>query len=347
MAYITFQPSDHFNTLLYTGTGSSNAVTGVGFRPDWVWIKGRDFSDNHNLYDVIRGVEKRLMSNDSGQEEDRPAGLTAFGSDGFTVNTANGENKSSAPIVAWNWKAGNSQGSSNTDGSINTTYTSVNTTAGFSISKYTGNGVSNATVGHGLGAKVDFLLIKDLGNTSNWIVGHKDTFTTGEIYLNQTNALSAAFGPFNKTAPTTSVFNLGTDVICNGSGRNYIAYAFATKKGFSKFGSYTGNGNADGAFIYTGFKPAWIMIKCSDTAGEHWHIHDTKRQTFNVDNKYLLANSSGAESTSSSYAIDILSNGFKTRTDNASTNGSSKAYIYMAFAEHPLVSSNDVPATAR
>ena len=344
MAYITFQPSDHFNTKLWTGNGSAgNAQTGVGFQPDLVWYKARSQAYNSGLFDVIRGASKQLYS-DQNSVEATYSGVTSFDSDGFTLGTDAGGNGNGETYVAWNWKAGNSQGSSNTDGSINTTYTSVNTTAGFSISKYTGNGIADATVGHGLGAKVDFLLIKDLGNASNWIVGHKDTFTTGEIYLNQNSALSAAFGPFNKTAPTTSVFNLGTDVICNGSGRNYIAYAFATKKGFSKFGSYVGNGNADGTFVYTGFKPAFIMQKKSSGTSD-WVIYDNKRSIFNVATKELKPNSNAAESTFD--GIDILSNGFKQRSDYSYTNNSGATYIYMAFAEEPLVSSNNIVATAR
>tara|TARA_R100001163_G_C5044406_1_gene181913 strand:+ start:32 stop:1072 length:1041 start_codon:yes stop_codon:yes gene_type:complete len=346
MAFITFQPSDHFNTKIYTGNGSAgNAQTGVGFQPDLVWYKARSQAYNSGLFDVIRGASKQLYS-DQNSVEATYSGVTSFDSDGFTLGTDAGGNGNGETYVAWNWKAGNSQGSSNTDGSINTTYTSVNTTAGFSISKYTGNGIADATVGHGLGAKVDFLLIKDLGNASNWIVGHKDTFTTGEIYLNQTNALSAAFGPFNKTAPTTSVFNLGTDVICNGSGRNYIAYAFATKKGFSKFGSYSGNGSTDGTFVYTGFKPAFLIQKRTDTSGGNWNLYDNKRSTAGGSNViddlfYVDANNAEVSHTS----VDFLSNGFKFRSSDGAINAGEN--IYMAFAEEPLVSSNNIPATAR
>ena len=345
MAYISFQPSDYFNTKIYTGTGSSMSVTGVGFRPDWLWIKTRNATNASHIVDVVRGNGQAIASDLTNAQYS--SGVTSFDSDGFSltggtgaVNNSNG----STNYVAWNWLAGGSQGSSNTDGSINTTYTSVNTTAGFSISQYTGTGVADATVGHGLGAKVDFLLIKDLGNSSNWIVGHKDTFTTGEIYLNQTNALSAAFGPFNKTAPTTSVFNLGTDVICNGSARNYIAYAFATKKGFSKFGSYTGNGSTDGTFVYTGFKPAWVMYKRSDSTS-NWGMHDSGRDIDNPVQKGLIANTSAAEDTHD--FIDFLSNGFKLRSSSSNRNADGGTYIYMAFAEEPLVSSNNLPATAR
>ena len=344
--YITFQPSDYFNTLLYTGTGSSNAVTGVGFRPDFVWIKGRDFSDNHNLYDIVRGVEKRIVSNTNGAEEDRPAGLTAFGSDGFTVNTANGENKSSAPICSWNWRAGNSQGSSNTDGTINTTYTSANTTSGFSICKWTGTG-SAGTIGHGLGAVPKMIIMKKLSSNVGWVVYHHSDGANKYLRLNTTDAEATDTNMFNNTTPTSSLFSLGTDSDNNGSGATYIAYCFAEKKGFSKFGKYRGNGNAtDAPFVYTGFKPQFVLWKRADSAGA-WIMMDSKRSSTNVMDDLFEANTSGAEAQSSSYETDFLSNGFKIRNTNNVFNNSSGTYVYMAFADQPLVSSNNVPATAR
>jgi hypothetical protein len=354
MAYITFQPSDHFNSLTYTGNGASpRSITGVGFRPDLVWTKDRSDSSTQPWHDVVRGATYALRSDSNVASQNTPAYgyINSFDSDGYTFQQGSSDigrfNDNSNLYVSFNWKAGNAQGSSNTDGSINTTYTSVNTTAGFSISQYTGNGIADATVGHGLGAKVDFLIIKDLGNASNWIVGHKDTFTTGEIYLNQGNSLSAAFGPFNKTAPTTSVFNLGTDVICNGSGRNYIAYAYATKKGFSRFGSYTGNGSTDGPFVYTGFKPAFVMAKKTSGTGD-WGIWDNKRDGFNETVKRVYANDSAAEESSATQGIDFLCNGFKLRgTSSNAWNSGNDTYIYMSFAGEPLVSSNEIPATAR
>tara|TARA_R100000234_G_scaffold88254_1_gene56703 strand:- start:260 stop:1321 length:1062 start_codon:yes stop_codon:yes gene_type:complete len=352
MAYISFQPSDYFNTLLYTGTGSSNAVTGVGFRPDFVWIKGRNFSDNHNLYDIVRGVEKRITSNGSGVQEDRPAGLTAFGSDGFTVNTANGENKSSAPIVAWNWRAGNAQGSSNTDGSINTTYTSVNTTSGFSISQYTGT-ASTATVGHGLGVTPSVVLTKNLSADSNWQMYHIGlTSNNYRIALDSTDAEGGDSTAWNNTSPTSTVFSVGTSFRTNGSGNNIIAYAFAEKKGFSKFGSYKGNGSTWGPFINCGFLPAFVLWKRTDSANG-WIMMDNKRPTVNSisygsnpQNYLIEAQSSGAEATDTSYHVNFLSNGFKIRNTNNVFNNTSGSYIYLAFADHPLVSSNGVAATA-
>mgnify|MGYP003133951597 CR=1 FL=1 len=354
MSYITFQPSDYFKTLLYTGTGSSNAVTGVGFRPDFVWIKGRDFTDNHNLYDIVRGVEKRIVSNNNGVQEDRPAGLTAFGSDGFTVNTANGENKSSAPIVSWNWRAGNAQGSSNTDGTINTTYTSVNTTAGFSISTYTGNATQGATVGHGLGAAPKMIIIKSTTNAEAWVVGHQHTNATNPwdyyLHLHETAARGQNNNRFGNVTPTASVFTLGNEDQVNSSSKSYVAYCFAEKKGFSKFGSYIGNGNANGPFIYCGFKPAFFLLKRVNSTAS-WVIVDNQRSNplSNPQDRLLFPNTTAAEDGSGeTYFFDFLADGVKIRTTSGSYgNASGDTYIYMAFAEQPLVSSNDIPATAR
>jgi len=352
MAY-SINAKDYFNTKLYTGNGSANAITGVGFQPDFVWQKSRSAGEGHGLFDVLRGVTNRLQSHTSGAQSSQAGSLTAFGSDGFTVggspnnDAANGNGQT---FVSWNWKA-NGQGSSNTNGTINSTYTSANTTSGFSIVSYTGNGSAGATVGHGLGQTPACFITKRLSGTSSWGMYHQSTGAGGFMESNSSNALQSNIAYFNNTAPTSSVFSIGTDSINNTSGSTYIAYCFAEKTGFSKFGKYLGNGDANGSFIYTGFKPAMLIIKCSDTDGEHYHIHDTKRQTYNVDNRYLLVNTADAESTSSSYAIDILSNGFKARTTNNSTNGTSggsgRSYIYLAFAEAPLVGSNNVPCTAR
>ena len=261
MAYTTInKQTDHFNTKLFTGTGSTNAQTGVGFQPDMVWFKNRSEVYSHQLYDVVRGVTKRILPDLTTAEETDANGLTAFGTDGFTVGSNVGINKSSNNIVAWNWKAGGGQGSSNTDGSINTTYTSVNTTAGFSISKYTGTG-SNATVGHGLGVAPKMIIFKRLDSADDWTIYHTSLGATNKIDLNNTGATSAVASVFNNTAPTNSLMYVGTNGRTNASSGSYIAYAFAEKTGYSKFGSYTGNGNADGTFVYTGFKPSWVMLK--------------------------------------------------------------------------------------
>jgi hypothetical protein len=347
MAYTTVNKStDHFNTKTYTGTGSSNALTGVGFQPDFTWIKVRSETNNHELYDAVRGVTKRIYSDQTSAEDTNTAGLTAFGSDGFTVNTGHGVNKSSATYVSWNWKAGTGQGSSNTDGSINTTYTSVNTTAGFSISQYTGAG-STSTVGHGLGVAPKVMIIKCTSNGSTpWEFYHESIGNNKKVNLNST-AAEASSGYMNNTSPTSSVFTVVNDADIGGSGRTYIAYCFAEKKGFSKFGSYTGNGNADGTFIYTGFKPAWFMWKRSSSTGG-WYISDAKRDTFNEVDVVLSANDTGTESDQgTTFDHDFLSNGIKIKNSVAAANSSGETFIFMAFAEAPLVGSNNIPATAR
>ena len=347
MAYTTINKStDYFNTKLYTGTGSTQSITGVGFQPDWVWCKTRNDTQDHQLIDVVRGVTKTIASNGSAAEFTDSNGLTAFGTDGFTVGSSGGINGSGDTLVSWNWKAGNAQGSSNTDGSINTTYTSVNTTAGFSISQYTGNGSAGATVGHGLGAVPGLIFIKNLSSAStDWGVYHQSLGGTKALFLDLANQADTNIKYFNNTDPTNQVFSLGTYNDENANGENYIAYCFAEKAGYSKFGSYTGNGNADGTFVYTGFKPAWIMIKCSSHGSNNWVMVDNKREGFNPDNDRLYADSTSAESDTD--VVDILSNGFKNRFTGGTSNGTSKSYVYMAFAEAPLVGTNNIPATAR
>ena len=356
MAYTTInKSSDHFNTLTYTGTGSSGTKTGVGFQSDWTWIKARGNTTWHYLYDAVRGagIEKEIFSNSNDQEGAGDAAaygyLSAFTSDGFSTvmgsNTgSDGLNKSGTDFVAWNWKAGGGQGSSNTDGSINTTYTSVNTTSGFSISQYEGTG-SNATFGHGLGVAPQMVIVKNIDAAQNWFVYHQGIGATKVIYLDLANAEQTLSQGWNNTAPTSSVVSIGTEAGVNQSGSTHIAYCFAEKIGYSKFGSYTGNGNSDGSFIYTGFKPAWLMYKT--TGSDNWQILDNKRNSFNVMDKNLFANLNNAETTSSNYNIDFVSNGFKLRTSHSSINGSGTTYIYMAFAAAPLVGSNNVPCVAR
>ena len=347
MAYTTINKStDNFNTVTYTGNGSTNAITGVGFQPDFTWIKRRDGgTTSHQLFDAVRGVTKRLYSNTTDAENTNATTLTAFGTDGFTVGSNTGVNPNGNGVVAWNWKAGTGAGSSNTDGSINTTYTSVNTTAGFSISKYTGNGTTGATVGHGLGAIPKWIIVKRLDSaTTNFQVYHSSMGAEKYIQLNTTSGQSDSDVLWNDTAPTNQVFSLGNYSHVNYNGSPHIAYCFAEKTGYSKFGSYTGNGNADGTFIYTGFKPAFIMQKKTSGTSD-WVIYDNKRDTSNVVTQELKPNSNAAESSNTN--IDILSNGFKQRANYAYTNNSGATYIYIAFAEAPLVGSNNVPCTAR
>ena len=347
MAYTTINKStDYFNTKLFTGNGADNhAITGVGFQPDWIWAKNRATTDAHHTADSVNGAGYRLRTNTDDALGTQADGVKSFDSDGFTLGTTGSINGNGNAFVAWNWKA-NGAGSANTDGSINTTATSANTTAGFSISKYTGTG-SNATVGHGLGAVPKMIIVKNLSDVDNWVVYHNSLGNTDGLYLNTTDSTVGTNTFWNNTTPTTTVFSVGTHNRVNGSGDNMIAYCFAEKTGYSKFGSYTGNGNADGTFVYTGFKPAFYIIK-SATGTRSWIIKDNKRPGYNVNGSYLLANGSEVEATGSgNVASDECSNGFKIRGTSTSLNFSGETYIYMAFAEAPLVGTNGVTAKAR
>ncbi len=343
MSYISFQPSDHFNTKLYTGTGAENAVTGVGFQPDFTWLKNRATTNHHTLFDAVRGANKVIYSNLNATQYTVTQELKSFDSDGFTVGTEASANGNGNGIASWNWLA-NGQGSSNTDGTINSTYTSANTTSGFSIVSYTGTNAT-ATVGHGLGVAPKMIIWKELGNTNDWCVWHTSLSATQILVLNSTGATTSDSNVMG-TLPTSSVFSIGQGTRTNRSGGTYVAYCFAEKKGFSKFSSFVGNGNADGTFIYTGFKPAWFLVKKSSASGEDWGMYDNKRNTFNEVDEALFASASTAE-TNVGDGIDFLSNGIKIRDSGGELNTSGATYIFMAFAESPLVSSNGVAATAR
>ena len=469
MAYTTIdKPTDYFNTVLYTGNNSSShSITGVGFQPDWVWIKPRNGTDGHVLTDSVRGALKRLRSEGTNAEDTLSGSLSSFDSDGFTVGNAGEVNSSSYNFVSWNWSAGGSApaitytvkvvsdsgnkyrfndfgtsavtldlqeggtytfdqsdssnsghplrfytaadksggeyttgvttsgtagssgaktvitvaasaptlyyqcsshagmggqantnstfGSSNFSGSIQANV-SANTTAGFSIVSYTGTG-SAATVGHGLSSTPQVYIIKNRSNARNWQSYHEPLGNQAYLRLNTTGAASTGASIWNNTSPTSSVFSIGTSSFdaVNASGDNYIAYCFAdTGNKFFKAGSYTGNGSSDGSYIHLGFKPAFLMTKRTDSSGA-WLMYDNKRNTFNLTDKKLLANESGAENnstdpsgmTASTNNIDIVSNGFKQRTNNGYNNGSGATYIYMAFAENPFVTSTGIPTTAR
>ena len=346
MAYSTIsKPSLHFNTKLYTGNGSTQSITGVGFQPDWTWLKSRSNANVHALFDAVRGVTKRISSNDNSAEYTEAGALTAFDSDGFSLGNWTSTNGSGHTLASWNWKA-NGSGSANTDGSINSTV-SVNQTAGFSIVKWTGT-QSLGTVGHGLNATPDVILIKNVSAGENWIMYHVGLGgNTKNLYLDATNAVDTRTDTFNSTSPTSSLFTVNTATGTNKSGSTMMAYCFAGKKGYSKFGSYTGNGNADGTFVYTGFKPAFVLIKHTNGTS-NWTINDTGRDPTNVNNLRLFPNTNVAESTGSD-SMDMLSNGFKFRSTDGGNNGSGDTYIYMAFAEEPLVANvgASIPATAR
>ena len=342
MAY-SINAKDYFNTVLYNGTGSSQSITGVGFQPDWLWQKHRSGSQDSRIFDAVRGGSKVIYSSLTNGETTDAQLITSFDSDGFTMGSSGTNvNDSGTTNVAWNWKA-NGQGSSNTDGTINSTYTSANTTSGFSIVQYTGTG-SAATVGHGLGAVPKMILVKKTSGSESWGVYHEGIGNTKFLQLNTNGTEGTSSGFWNNTTPTSSVFSIKSDGGTNASGQTYIAYVFTEKTGFSKFGKYTGYENTDGPFTYCGFKPGFIMIKRVDSAAS-WVIFDSKRLGYNVANYQLYANSS--TSYGNNVLIDILSNGFKCKTTHADVNSNNSPYIYMAFAEAPLVGSNNIPATAR
>ena len=458
MAYTTIdKPTDYFNTKLYTGTGSSNSITGVGFQPDWIWWKHRGSATYwHNLMDSVRGASKQLYSNASDSEGTNTNGLESFDSDGFTVGSDNGANESGQNFVSWNWLAGGTApaitysvkvvsdsgnkyrfddfgtsavtldlqeggtytfdqsdssnsghplrfytasdksggeyttgvttsgtagssgaktvitvaasaptlyyqcsnhagmggqantnstfGSSNFSGTEKSTV-SINTTAGFSIMAYAGTTAVD-TYGHGLSQKPEMIIIKRRTLTGNWVIYHKDIGATKHLHLNTTDAENTYQYMFNNTEPTNSLITLSDDGEVNKASSNYVAYVFHSVKGYSKIGSYTGNGNADGTFVYTGFRPAWILLKVTSTSND-WILLDNKRDSFNVATKKLLPNESNAESSDSGVSTDFLSNGFKIRTAGGNVNQSSATFVYMAFAESPFVNSNGVPTNAR
>ena len=343
MAYTTIKkPSDYFNTKLYTGNNTSTSITGVGFQPDLTWFKRRDSSAQHSWFDSVRGVTKQLTSNLTNADTTITDALTSFDSDGFTLGVDSGNyiNFNNATYASWSWLASNTT-ASNTDGSITSTV-SANTTSGFSIVSYTGTG-STATVGHGLGTAPAMIIIKARSFSEEWLVYHQSMGNTDAINLNLTNAKSSSVNYWQNTTPSSSVVYIGANDKHNKSSETYIAYCFEEKKGFSKFGSYTGNGNADGTFVYTGFSPSFVMVKKTNGTG-NWVMFDNKRNTFNVVNKRLVANLSDDEGTSD--RLDFLSNGWKFRSTATNVNGSD-SYIYMCFASSPFVTSTGIPTTAR
>ena len=315
-----------------------------------VWVKKRNNADDHNLVDAVRGVTKYLQSNTNIVEATYAGNVSAFGTDGFTVGNGNNVNQNTHTFASWNWKAGGAA-SNNTDGSVTSSVT-VNTTAGFSISKYTGTG-SNLTFGHGLGAIPDWFMIKNLTVDQAWRVYHQkvtyDNPYSKRLVLSENGAdNSAALGL--SADPTASLIQIDNSTGCtNANNENFICYAWVEKKGFSRFGNYTGNGSADGTFVYTGFKPAWLMTKVQN-ASDDWALWDNKREPTNVNDSILRANTNTAETqNNAAYAIDFLANGFKLRGSDGKINGNGSPYIFMAFAEEPLVANvgQSIPATAR
>jgi hypothetical protein len=332
---VAVKPSQHFNTVLYSGTGSVQTISGVGFQADFTWIKSRSNADTHTAFDILR--QYGLLYPNTTQVEGNTGGgwLRSWASDGFDVDVAGPINTNNQTYVSWNWRA-NGSGSANSNGSTNSTV-SANTDAGFSIVSYTGTG-SNATVGHGLSVAPEMVIVKSRSSVESWICYTEATGNTGYLPLNATSAFSSSSTMFNNTSPTASLFTVGTNNATNSNTQTYIAYCFHSVDDYSKVGSYVGNGSTDGTFIYTGFRPAYVMWK-ETSAGTHgWMIHDNARSTYNPSSNYLRAESAAPEG---SYPFaDFTSNGFKQRHTSTWANGNGVNYIYIAFAETPFKYSN-------
>ena len=359
MAYTTIDdPSAHFQTAIYTGNGSANlAITNDGnsdLQPDFVWIKNRAATDSHCWFDSSRGATELLSSDATTAETTDTDTLDSFASDGFQVDADVKVNTNTETYVAWQWKCnGGTETTSSTEGgSALTSSAQANTTAKFSIVTYTGSGSSGHTFVHGLGSVPKWIILKSRSDADVWHTFHQDAYRSGSYNqwqtitkLNLTNASDhGANSAWSNTAASSTLVTVGIGDPCNEDGDNFVAYCWDEVQGFSKFGYYVGNGDADGPFNYLGFKPAWLMIRRSDSA-EGWHIVDHKRD-INENNTRLQAESTGADDTSEG-GLDMLSNGFKIRTTWAGFNDSGGEYIYVAFAEHPFVTSGGIPCTAR
>jgi len=319
-------PTLYFEAVTYTGDTSSGTTNNdLSFQPNMVWFKSRTQTENHQIYDSVRGATKRLVVNGTQAEATASTGLTSFDSDGFTTG---GENETdSGNIVAWCWKE--------------------SATAGFDIVSYTGNGTDDTDISHSLSAVPHVIIVKNLAATQPWRVQHKALGETYGSILNDATAKDDDATAWSDEAPTSSVFTLGTSANTNNNAQAFIAYLWSEKQGFSSMNSYTGNGNVDGPFIYTGFRPAYFMTKRTDSANS-WNIFDNKRDPHNEVVTHILADDSAGDETGTSDSdVDFLSNGVKIREDNNGVNASGGIYIYMAFAEQPFVNSNGVPCNAR
>jgi hypothetical protein len=354
MAYTTIDdPSKHFQTVIYTGGGDDSSVTFGGnsdLQLDFLWVKRRDSSGNSKVFDTSRGIgsgSEPYLTTVSNEAEQTYGYLTSVNSDGFTWDTTDATTGASGnTYVAWGWKANGGTTSSNTSGTMTSTV-QANTTAGFSILTYAGQD-SAGTVGHGLGAEPHLIIIKNRTGDYSWHCYWKVLGNQGLNWLESTAAASSSSGTWNTTTPTSTLFSMDGGSSWSGTNRasnNFVAYCFAPIQGYSKFGKYVGNGNADGTFIYTGFKPAWVMWKRTDGGTNMWQIMDTTRNTYNVMDKYLQANSTAVEADYD--FVDFLSNGFKHRHTSSHSNGDDETYVYLTFAENPFVTSGGVPCTAR
>jgi len=353
MAYTNIDdPSAYFHTQLYTGNGSTQNITNNAnagnFKPDYIWTKARGDNGSHTNQDSNRGAGKQFYPNLTYQEEN-VQGVSAFLTNGFSLGSNGTSNANNITHVAWQWKCNGGTTASNSDGTITSTV-QANTTAGFSIITYTGTG-SVGTIGHGLGVAPKMLIVKNRTTALDWAIYHKDLTDDGYVVaFNNTDAQAdSGTNRWNHTAPTSSVIHIGAGQQTNQNTNNMVCYAFAPIQGYSKFGSYVGNGHVRGPFIYTGFKPAFLIVKNITNSGYDWAMTDNKRSPVNEVDKYLWPNSTGYEYSGSGINLDMdyLSNGIKLRTSRSETNHNGATFIYMAFAENPFVTSTGTPATAR
>ena len=353
MAYTNIDdPSAYFQAELYTGNSSTNAITFSGnsdMQPDLVWNKRRDVGYSHRLWDSSRGVTKYLASDNNGGEGTFGY-VSSFDSDGVTFgNNDQSVNVSGGSYVLWNWKANGGTTSSNTDGDLTSTV-QFNSTAGFSIVTYTGKSpIEPLQVGHGMGEAPDVVLVKNRSGSRNWVMYHKDlTAPAANRYLMLDNNVYGELANstlWGNVAPSSTIITTGENASVNQPNENFVAYCWKERQGFSKFGKYVGNGSTNGTFVYTGFKPAWIMCRRIDGGGNSWDMHDSARDPFNPSGRTFYADTSGAELTGNN--VDLLSNGFKQRDTSGNRNGNGNTYIYMAFAENPFTTSTGIPTTAR
>jgi hypothetical protein len=337
------KPQENFGIKLYPGSESTQSITGLGFQPDLCWFKSRSGAYDHNIVDSVRGVSPILYPNSSVAEYASTDGLTSFDTDGFTLGTEMGSlSNGGHTYVAWNWKAGNATlGTGDfTQGTIASTC-SRNVDAGFSIVSYTGNVTAGATVGHGLSKAPEMIITKSRAGTTGWLVGHNSlTNWTYSLSLNTTGATWSENPIWNSTAPSATVFTLGSDTFGN-SADTRIAYCFHSVDGYSKVGSYTGNYSADGTFVYCGFQPKYVLLKQSSASGNSWGIFDDERSTYNVIDDHLTADGTAIENVAHSAAkLDFVSNGFKARGTGSILNSLSQTYIFIAFAEYPFKYAN-------
>ena len=333
-------PSKYFDIVTYRGSGLSAPATEsktIGFGPDLIWQKKRSggSNENHSIHDVVRGAGKELHSNNNSAENTSSETVTAFNSDGWTYGANSRYSEDGSKYVTWLWDAGTA-GAANNDGSINVTNQWVNATAGFSITKYVSNNTAGATVGHGLGVPPQFIIVKNIETSSNWGVYHESMGNTHTMWLDLNNAQVDAITEWNDTSPTNTVFSLGNgNTVNNASSDDYMAYCWTSIPGYSAFGKYTGNGSAEGPYVYTGFKPKYILIKNASNIG-NWAVNDSARNKLNTSKTMIMPNSADAEASSGTLFVDFLSNGFRIRTSSASYNQSGDTIIYATFAEHPF-----------